>query len=126
MKIISSVALLVLWVLFLSTHYVSVYSASYEATWWLDILMHTWGGFLVVTTWYLVNSLQAFPFLMSRLWLHPLVILVVAMVVWELFELRFGLVTPFNYLADTAYDFLTGFSGGLVSFLLFRCRTIKK
>lgn len=126
MKVIMPLALTVLWILFLGIHYVSVYLSSYEAVWWLDILMHTWGGFLVVTTWYQVKTINAFPFLMSRKWLSPLIVLFVAMVIWELFEFKFGLVTEFNYVADTAYDFLNGFGGGIVSFMLFHSRTIKK
>jgi len=126
MKYIAPIALLILWTMFLASHYVSVYLSSYESTWWLDVLMHTWGGFLVVTTWYLLYSLKVFLYLLSQKWLSPLSVLLLAMIIWEIFELQFGLVTPVNYLADTFYDILCGFSGGLISFLIFHSRTIKK
>ena len=43
-------------------------------------------------------------FLLSLWWLQPLVVLMVAMIIWELFEYKHGLVVQFNYLADTVYD----------------------
>lgn len=126
MKVIASVALSLFWVLFLVVHYVGVYVSAYSAIWWLDIIMHTAGGFLVVTTLYQVRVLKAFPYLLSQWWLQPLVVLSAAMIVWELFEYKYGLVTEVRYLADTGYDILCGFSGGLTSFLIFPSRTIKQ
>lgn len=122
----TSIFLLLLWVIFLVSHYFNVYYSSYDVVWWLDILMHTWGGFLVVATMYQVKKLKVFPALLSQWWLQPLIVLFAAMIIWELFELQFGLVTRFNYLADTLYDILCGLSGGLISFLVFGSRTIKK
>lgn len=118
--------LLLMWFLFIGINYSSVYLELYGFIWWLDIFMHTWGGFLIVSSWYLIKSLNAFPVAMSYWLLQPLVILSVIMIVWELFEFRFGLITEYKYLADTTYDFLVGFCGGLIAFLLFRSSTIKK
>ena len=126
MKVIAPLALALFWVLFLYIHYLSVYVSAYPDIWWLDVMMHTVGGFLVVTTWYQVKALNAFSFLLSQWWLQPLVVLSTAMIVWELFEYKYGLVTDFRYLADTIYDILCGFSGGLISFLIFPSRTINK
>lgn len=126
LKIVAPVTLTLLWILFLTVHYFSVYLSAYEAIWWLDILMHTWGGFMIVSTWYQVRSINAFPFLLSLWWLQPLVVLMVAMIIWELFEYKYGLVVQFNYLADTVYDILCGFSGGVISFMMFHSRTINK
>jgi hypothetical protein len=118
--------LLSLWFLFIGINYVSVYLSLYGFIWWLDILMHTWGGFLIVASWYLIRNIRAFPVVMSKRWLHPLIIIWVIMIVWELFEFKFGLITEHNYIADTIYDFINGFCGGLLSFLVFRFSTIKK
>lgn len=126
MKLIAPTALVLLWTLFLYIHYVSVPLSAYSSIWWLDVLMHTWGGFLVVTTWYQARALNTFPYLLSRWWLQPLIVLFVAMIVWEIFEYKYGLVTEIRYLADTIYDILCGFSGGLISFLCFQSRTINK
>jgi hypothetical protein len=125
-KIARILILLFGWLVLIGVHFAGVYFSFYEVTWWLDIFMHTLGGFLVVTSWYQVKSLNAFPAAMSYWWFQPLIILIVMMVVWELFELSFGLIAKHDYLIDTAADFFNGFSGGLVSFLLFRSRTIGK
>ncbi len=119
-------SLLSVWVLFIVINYFGVYLSLYGYIWWLDILMHTWGGFMVVTSWYLVKHLNVFPRAMKYRLLHPLIILWLMMVVWELFEFHFGLINEFGYISDTIYDFFNGFAGGLVSFFLLRSRTIKK
>ena len=65
LKIVAPVTLTLLWILFLTVHYFSVYLSAYEAIWWLDILMHTWGGFMIVSTWYQVRSINAFLFVVT-------------------------------------------------------------
>ncbi len=125
-NVIKVLALLSVWVLFIVINYYGVYLSLYGYIWWLDIMMHTWGGFMVVTTWYLVKSLNVFPRALNNLWLQPLVVLWVMMIVWELFEFHFGLINEFGYISDTIYDFINGFVGGLASVLIFRFSTIKR
>lgn len=124
-KLLQILILLTAWVAFVAIHMSAVYSSLYWYIWWLDILMHAWGGFMIITSWYLVESLGVFKPLMSSWWFHSLLVLCVIMIGWELFEFRFGLISQYNYISDTIHDFLNGFGGGLVSFLLFRSRTIK-
>jgi hypothetical protein len=114
------------WVTFIAINIISVYYSLYWFVWWLDIAMHISGGFLIVATWYQIQKLGAFPRLMRHGWFRPLVILVVAMVVWELFEFRFGLITEYDYVSDTAFDLINGLIGGLIASWVSRSRTILK
>ncbi len=117
---------LVGWLGFVVTHFVSVYYSLYWYIWWFDIFMHSLGGFLIVLSWYQVKKVGTFKQTMSRLRYQPLLILWGIMLIWELFELKFGLIAESGYAMDTLADFCNGFLGGLTAFWLNQSRTIKQ
>jgi hypothetical protein len=102
--------------LFASVHHFAVSMSLYWYYWWFDIMMHFWGGMLVVLGVYALCSLKHIP-------LKPSTVLIFAtlfgiMIVWELFEWQVGLFDPTTHFFDTAKDMLVGFGGGLVAYLL--------
>lgn len=102
--------------LFASVHSVAVSMSLYWYYWWFDIMMHFWGGMLVVLGVYAVCSLKHIP-------LKPTSLLIFAtlfflMLIWELFEWKVGLFNPATHLFDTLKDIIVGFSGGLIGYLL--------
>jgi hypothetical protein len=115
-----------LWFLFLVVEYVSVYFDLFWYFWWLDIVMHTYGGALIVTSWFMVKALGAFPKLVGDHDRRSLLILILVIIGWELYEYQFRLITPVDYALDTGLDLAIGFAGGLASFLIFRSRTIER
>jgi hypothetical protein len=125
-RLVPMLLILLGWGTFIAINVFSVYYSLYYYLWWLDIFMHTYGGFLLVFSWFLVKRVGAFKWLMTRPWFQPLLILWVVMIVWELFEFRFGLITQYGYVTDTLTDFFNGFAGGLLAFLLNRSRTIQR
>jgi hypothetical protein len=86
--------------------------------------MHTWGGMLLVASWYYIKHTGAFSQLLRKTWCHPLICLVFIMISWEVFKYLIGSITSEAYVLDTTLDLAFGFFGGLVSFWLFRSRTI--
>ncbi len=88
--------------------------------------MHSLGGFLIVLSWYQVKKVGAFKKPLSWSRYQPLFILCVIMLIWELFEFQFGLITEHGYALDTLADFSNGLLGGLVAFWLNQSRTIKQ
>ena len=117
--------LCLLWGLFVLVQYVSVYFSLFWYFWWLDIVMHTYGGILIVASWFMVRSLGAFPAFVSGPDTRSLLILTALIFGWEAFELAYGLVTPHYYIQDTVLDIVLGYAGGLVAFYLFHSRTIE-
>lgn len=113
------------WVLFIGTHWFFTAIDFYWYTWWADVVMHTAGGVLIVSTWYVIFYQQVFPRALRWPIFHPLLILAAMVLVWEIFEYLNGLTTTVNYAFDTFCDLTLGFGGGLVVFLLCRSRTIK-
>lgn len=119
------ILLLLAWAAFLATHQVFLYFDFFWLFWWADIVLHTAGGILVVWSWYTIERTMTFPRTMALRFNHPLLVLLVMMIGWEIFEYSFGIANTTNYISDTAQDLLFGSLGGLVAFLLLRSRTIK-
>lgn len=117
--------LLLAWAAFLATHQVFLFFDFFWLFWWADILLHIAGGALVVWSWYTIERTQTFPRTMALRYHHPLFVLLVMMIGWEIFEYAFGIANTTNYIADTAQDFLFGALGGLVAFFVHKSRTIK-
>jgi hypothetical protein len=115
-----------LWFLFLVVQYLNVYFELFWYFWWLDIVMHAYGGSLIVTSWFIVKALGAFPRLVGGYDRRSLLVLILVIFGWELYEYQFGLITPVGYVLDTAMDLAIGFGGGLASYLIFRSRTIER
>jgi hypothetical protein len=113
------------WTAFIAINVFSVYYSLYYYLWWLDICMHAYGGFLIVTSWFVIKRMGAFSWLMVRSWFQPLIVLGVFMSIWELFEFQFGLITEYGYVIDTLADFSNGLAGGMIAFWLNQSRTIQ-
>jgi hypothetical protein len=101
--------------LFAMVHDFAVMTSLYWYYPWFDIVMHFWGGTLVVLGVHAICSLRHVPLKPTA----PLIFsaLVVCMVLWELFEYSVGLYNPPTYLFDLAKDFMMGSIGGLVGYL---------
>ncbi len=114
------------WILFASTNIFFQNTYMYWSVWWADVLMHLWGGFLLVATVFLLRKSKLFPKLCSYGEYISLVVLVVAMVGWEIYEYVIGHTGRVGYLFDTTSDFVIGLCGGLVAYYIFKSRTIRK
>ncbi len=117
--------LALLWIFFILIQYVSTYFSLFWYFWWLDIIMHVYGGVLIVSSWFMVKSLGAFESIVGKNDHRALLLLGITIVVWEIYEYTFGLITPVGYPVDTVMDLLVGFGGGLAAFFLFHSRTIE-
>lgn len=103
---------------FASVHNFALATELYWYYPWFDILMHFWGGFLVVLG---VQAICGFRFVPLRPTLPlTLGVLLGAMVGWEILERLAGIYAPASYLYDTAKDIAMGLLGGLVGFALIR------
>jgi hypothetical protein len=118
------ILLLLAWLFFIVTHQFFLYFSFFWYFWWADILLHTWGGALIVMSWYTIFRTRTFPQVMALSYNHPLIVLSLMMIGWEIFEYVFGIANTTNYLGDTALDLVTGALGGIVVFYLFKSRTI--
>lgn len=112
----------VVWIfLFVSSVFASVHSFAvsmslYWYYWWFDIMMHFWGGMLIVLGVYALCSLKHIPLKPSTMLIF--VTLFSTMIIWEFFEWKVGLFSPTTYLFDTVKDMVVGFSGGLLAYIL--------
>lgn len=116
----SGIGLLLTWSLFVTAHLYFLQMFLYWNLVWLDVLMHTWGGMLLVASWYELKRLGVFKFLINKTWIHPLIFLVVMMIVWEVFKYMIADVVSQNYELDTVIDLASGLTGGLITFFWFR------
>lgn len=119
------ILLLLAWALFIATHQFFLYFNLFWYFWWADILMHTWGGAMVVMSWYTIERTMTFPRTMALKYNHPLLVLTFMMIGWEIFEYMFKISNTTNYVFDTILDFITGAIGGLIVFYVIRSRTIR-
>lgn len=87
--------------------------------------MHTWGGLLLILSWYFVRRVGLFPVFFKQRAAHPLLFLVVLMIGWEVFKYAIGSIVSDAYVLDTALDLVFGALGGLIGFLLLKSRTMK-
>ncbi len=123
--LITPLCLLILWAAFAGAHAFFVEHFLYWEVIWLDLVMHTWGGALLVASWYYIKSTESFSRLFRRAWFHPVLGLIVLMVGWEVFKYYIGSITSDAYVLDTALDLAFGSLGGLISFWFIRSRTIR-
>jgi hypothetical protein len=101
---------------FAAVHNFAVVTSLYWYYSWFDIVMHFWGGMLVVLGVYAVCSLRHVP-------LKPTTLIIVGtlatiMVSWELFERAAGLYEPTTCMFDVSKDLIVGLVGGLVGYLI--------
>lgn len=119
------IAFLILGTLFAVVHWFALTASLYWYYWWFDIVMHFWGGALVVLGWY---NLVVFPRVYA--YIHPtlprvLLFLCIVTVSWEVFEYVTDLWQPAAYWSDTFQDIMCGFVGGLLAYFWLRRDTIK-
>ena len=101
---------------FAAVHNFAVVTSLYWYYSWFDIIMHFWGGILVVLGVYAICSLKHIPLKPTTLIIFGT--LVTIMVSWELFERAAGLYDPITYVFDVGKDLIVGLVGGLVGYLL--------
>ena len=118
--------LLLLWVVFAVAHAGFVYFLLYWYVSPLDIVMHVGGGALLVITWYIIARAGLFSSYLQSPILHPLCVLMAAIVIWEIFKYAIGSVVAEDYILDTVIDVVSGLSGGVAAFLVYRSRTIDR
>lgn len=100
---------------FAAVHNFAVVTSLYWYYSWFDIIMHFWGGILVVLGVYAICSLKHVPLKPTTLIIFGT--LVTIMVSWELFERAAGLYDPTTYVFDVSKDLFVGLVGGLVGYL---------
>ena len=100
--------------LFAAVHNFAVTTSLYWYYWWFDVVMHFWGGILVVVGVYALCSLKHVPLKPTSFIIFSTLTMV--MVFWEIFEWKIGLSNLQYGLFDTVKDLLMGLSGGLVGY----------
>jgi hypothetical protein len=100
--------------LFAAVHNFAVATSLYWYYWWFDVVMHFWGGALVVVGVYAICSLKHVPLKPTTLIIFSTLLIIMA--VWEIFEWNVGLFNPQTYMFDTSKDVLVGLTGGLVGY----------
>ncbi len=100
---------------FAAVHNFAVVTSLYWYYSWFDIIMHFWGGILVVLGVYAICSLKHVPLKPTTLIIFSTLIFTMAL--WELFEWKAGLFDPQTHLFDTTKDIIVGLTGGLVGYL---------
>ena len=99
---------------FATIHTLAVATSLYWYYSWFDIIMHFWGGALVVLGVYALCSLKHVPLKPTSFIIFST--LIIAMVVWELFEWQVGLFDPHTHFFETMKDIVVGLIGGLVGY----------
>lgn len=95
-------------------HVVSLRLFLYWHYWWLDLPMHFLGGVVIAL---LVYTLYDLKIIRSRrlLRMMPVLLIVfVAALVWEGYEVLIGIPIEDDYLVDTVTDLIIGVIGGFV------------
>jgi hypothetical protein len=101
---------------FAAVHNIAVTASLYWYYSWFDIIMHFWGGMLVVLGVYALCSLKHVPLKPSTILIFFTLFFI--MIMWELFERLAGLYNPATYVFDVSKDLLVGTIGGLLAYLV--------
>lgn len=105
---------------FAVTHLVALSADLYWYFWWFDILMHGWGGFLVIYGLAVIRSLSSLAQFVPRASFAQAAVLLVVVIVWELFEYGIGTGLKTEFWNDTLLDIVMGFFGGLFAYVLLK------
>ena len=104
--------------IFAAVHTLAIQASLYWYYSWFDVVMHFWGGVLVALGVQALATLRIFPFRSN--FITTILILIVLMLVWEVFEYAVGLYDEETYVFDTMKDIVVGFSGGTIGYLFLR------
>lgn len=105
-------------------HFIAQTNALYWKWWWLDLVMHFSGGFLVcLFGLWVLTSIAGPVFVENKQWLFFDVLLftIIVGLIWEIHEIVFKLAIPTRpeYVFDTVTDSLMNIVGASVAFLYF-------
>ncbi len=101
---------------FAAVHNFAVVTSLYWYYSWFDIIMHFWGGMLVVLGVYAICSLKHVPLKPTTLIIFGTLIVII--VAWEVFERAADLYNSGTYMFDVSKDLIVGLVGGLVGYLV--------
>jgi hypothetical protein len=105
--------------IFAVTHLVALKADLYWYFWWFDILMHSWGGFLVVSGLVVLRGLPGVGRFVPSSKSSIATFLMMIMVAWEVFEYFIGTGLKTEFWFDTLLDVIVGSIGGYVAYVLF-------
>ena len=97
-------------------HYLALDRAYYWTIAWYDIMMHFLGGLWVALAVLWVARTERIAFLVSCRWKSILAAVLVVGILWEVYELLFGLtfVSDPEYWGDTTLDLVMDLIGGAI------------
>jgi hypothetical protein len=99
--------------LFAVVHLIATAGSLYWYYWWLDVVMHFWGGLLLGLGVHALSKLKSIS--VTPTLAVTAAVLVTTVISWELFEWFTGLYNPASYVLDTIQDLSLGLSGGLLA-----------
>ena len=99
-------------------HALAVALQLYWHLWWFDLPMHLVGGVVVALMWLALCDMQLPLVQRASTYRATLMFVVLAVVVWELFEVWAGIPIEADYGFDTTIDVALGLLGGHVGYYL--------
>ena len=98
--------------------------------WWIDVILHFLGGLSVAlfALWFFATNFDFKNWSQKKILTAALVCAILVGVLWEIFELHFGLTSlsdGWHYYADTGSDLIMDTVGGIFGFL-WAARLLKK
>lgn len=103
--------------LFAMTHAFATVTSLYWYYPWFDMVMHFWGGLLLVLG---VHAISRLPIPIKPTRRTIVVIAFAGMIAWEVFERMVGLYSADTYFIDTLKDIALGTTGVLVGYYLLK------
>jgi len=107
---------LILAVFFAATHFIAVEATLYWYYSWFDIVMHVWGGVLIVLGIHVFSDFTLIK--IKPTWPVTITILLVTVISWEIFEWLIGFSESSSYVMETSKDIAVGLGSGLLTQLL--------
>ncbi len=99
-------------------HALAVAQELYWHLWWFDLPMHLVGGVVVALVWLTLCDVRLPLVQCVATYWATLRFVILAVVVWELFEVWAGIPIEADYGLDTAIDVALGLLGGHVGYYL--------
>lgn len=100
------------------THILALEFFLYWRYLWLDVPMHILGGVVAALGVFVLSDLRApIPQHWFKFWPVLISVLVIA-ILWEIYEIKIGVLILDNYRLDTAADLSFGLLGGVIGYLI--------